>query len=194
MRCPQFRDLFSSMRKSNNKERDRFLFTFNNVEFDVIVVLDKTPFELLVGALYRNWACTMKMLPGYDVTMDDKDFFELCRILNLQAGKDSFLSSHFISYMANHCPKECSSEIVNPKHYARHMSSRKNIEDSEKTVFRGWIEQRNGRTARNYSKTEEYFGKKIADFCRERNISSVWTYPTEANYSDDIDLPPGYKP
>lgn len=192
MKCPQFKALFSSMRRSN-KDMERFLFTFNNVEFDAIVCIDTKPFELLVGATRKNWACTMKILPGYMINMDDKDFFALCDLLNLKPGKESFLSSHFLKYIAEHCPSQCSAETVNPQHLVKHRASRVNTdEEPEKTVFLCWDNHKDGKQARNFDKTQKYFGKRVADFCRKNNISSKWTTPDKANYLHQIEDPPGY--
>lgn len=192
MKCPQFGPLFSSMR-SANKDMERFVFTFNNVEFDAIVSIDETPFELLVGATHRNWACTMKILPGYIINMDDRDFFDLCYLLNLKPGKESFLSSHFLAHIARHCPAQCSSELVNPKYLVKYRGRRVNAaEEPEKTVFLCWDEHKDGKRARNFDKTQKYFGKRVADFCRRNNISSKWTTPDKANYPNHVDEPPGY--
>ena len=34
------------------------------------------------------------------------------------------------------------------------------------------------KTARNFDKTEKLLGKRVADYCREHNISSIWSDKT----------------
>ena len=56
-----------------------------------------------------------------------------------------------------------------------------NINEPDRTVFYRWMPQSDtGRTARNYEKTEFYFGKNVADYCREHNISSQWITEEQA--------------
>ena len=48
--------------------------------------------------------------------------------------------------------------------------------EADKIYFRGWNDHLiDHRTARNFDKTEYYFGKRVADYCRVNNISSLWT-------------------
>ena len=47
----------------------------------------------------------------------------------------------------------------------------------EKIYFKGWNDHiKDHNKARNFEKTEFYFGKEIADYCRKNNISSLWTH------------------
>lgn len=46
----------------------------------------------------------------------------------------------------------------------------------DKIYFCGWNDhQKDGRQARNFDKTEYFLGKKVAEYCRENNISSLWS-------------------
>ena len=57
----------------------------------------------------------------------------------------------------------------------------------EKIYFCGWNDHiTDKRKARNFDKTEYYFGPRVANYCRRNNISSLWTadkYRT-IHYSD----------
>lgn len=185
--------LYSSMLK-HKKDIERFLFTYNGVRFDAIYVLSNKPHELLLGALGEsNWACVVKVHCGFKAEMTDEDFFALCKILNLAPGKGSLTSFDFLSYISRHSPRECSPELVNPQYMTRYVAKRvpKN-EEPEKDVFLGWNDHLiDKRKAQNFNKTELYFGKRIANFCRTHNISSMWT-TRETGKGKTASFPPGY--
>lgn len=178
-----------------NQDRDRFLFTYNGVTFDVIVELDKTPFEFLVGAVYKNWACTMKCEKGFHVSMENEDYYALCDILNLKQSSHKFNSNVFIKYMAEHCPNQCSGNVVDPKYMIRHIQKTvsSSTNEDDKTVFKGWNDHiKDQKKAHNFAKTQKYFGKNIAIFCERNNISSIWTTPEYALERKNGSYPPGY--
>ena len=179
----QFSSLYKDMR-TNNKCIEQFYVRYSNITFDVIIDIGHTPFELLIGAINHQWACTLKMNPGFKVEMSNSDFYSLCDILNLKPGKESLTSFKFLLYIANHAPKQAKTNIVHPSHLARfRQSSIKKEDEPEKIYFRGWNNhQADKRTARNFDKTEKFFGKDIADVCRRHNISSIWSaYPQDEN-------------
>ena len=48
-----------------------------------------------------------------------------------------------------------------------------------KIYFKGWNNRvLDKKTARNFDKTEKLLGKRVADYCREHNISSMWSDKT----------------
>ena len=68
----------------------------------------------------------------------------------------------------------------------------KAADEPDKTVFVGWNDHKlDKRVARNFGKTELFLGKKVADFCRCNNISSLWTSPEKAS-EKDISYPEGF--
>lgn len=162
----------------------------------MIVELDKDPFELLVGAVHYNWACIMKCEKGFRITMEDADFYALRKLLQLESSSEKFTSSAFIRYMATHCPTHYSGTLVDPEYIARHSQKCRHSRtagDDDKTVFIGWNDHiKDGRTAQNFEKTRKYFGKMIADHCKEHNISSMWTTPDMARERKPGSYPPGY--
>lgn len=83
MKLFELKELTSNMRKSK-KDIEQFYVSYNNIQFDVIYDISKSPFDLLIGAVGINWACILKIERGFTTQMGDKDFYELCRILNLK--------------------------------------------------------------------------------------------------------------
>ena len=170
-----FKSLIHDMKK-NNQDIDKYTFVFNSITFELILDISYSPYDILIGARAKNWACTLKMFPGYTVSMSDKDFYSLCNILNLKPSKDSFTSFKFLKYINDHAPRFCSSSIVRPSDLMPYRKNKiKKTDEADKTVFWGWNDhQIDKRKAQNFAKTELFFGKRVADYCREKNISSIW--------------------
>lgn len=172
----ELKALTSSMAKSK-KDIEQFYITYANVQFDVIYDISKSPFELLIGAVGLNWACVLKIKQGFATQMSDTDFYELCKILNLKPGKETFTSYKFLEFVVDKAPKHCSKTPVHPDHFIKFIKRNKRIvSESDKIYFKGWNNHvKDGRMAHNFDKTELFFGKHIAEYCRQNNISSVWT-------------------
>ncbi|MDK8283237.1 DUF6037 family protein [Actinotignum sp. GS-2025f] len=79
-------------------------------------------------------------------------------------------------------------------------SLRRNVEESEKIYFYGWLDHQTenaGRhvTAANLDKTARLLGLDIARFCKTNNISSRWTdrpSPASREANKQRPLPPGW--
>lgn len=162
------------MRKSG-KLREKFHFSFKNIKFTIIFLIDRSPFELLIGAVGTQWATVLTMSNGFNITgMADKDFFELRNLLNLNSKKFSepFSSWTFIKIIESYAPAQCSSYIFQPHDIAKYKLS----DNDKKIYFIGWNDHiKDKRNAQNFDKTERLLGKNVADFCRENNISSMWS-------------------
>lgn len=175
-----------------NQDRDRFRFSYNGIDFDAIFIVEGEPFRLLVGTIRRNFACVLECHRGYRIEMDNKDFYALCKILNLKAGKDTFTSAGFLSYIARNCPNKYSGRPVQPSAMRHYLRNTLTDEEREKNIFLGWNDHvRDNKTARNFNTTEKYLGKKIADFCRANNISSMWTSSKDGLAEKESSFPPG---
>ena len=154
----EFRDLFRSMRKTN-QEIDRFRFLFKNIVFDVIVRIDKDPFQVLVGSVGHNWSCLLICRRGFVIEMDDKSFYSLCELLQLAPGSRSFTSAMFIRCMAENCPKQCSGVLVDPL-YLKRYEHYQHFDEREKEShhYKVWV--RRGLTTRKDNReiaaAEEY--------------------------------------
>lgn len=178
---------------ANRMDIDEFTFAFNHVEFSCIFDIGRNPYELLIGAKKYNWACVLTVRYGYRTSMSDRDFYDLCNILNMNPGKNSLTSSSFLKYLDSVFPDTCSGNIVAPSKLMRFRPTKSSSSDSaDRTVFVGWNDhKRDGKIARNFDKTECYFVKRVADFCRANNISSIWTTPDLG--AESVSFPPGYR-
>lgn len=172
----QLRALTSDMAKSG-KDIEQFYVIYANVRFDVIYDISKIPFELLIGAINHSWACTLEISRGFATYMSNNDFYSLCDILNLKPGKEYFTSFMFLNHIASKAPAKCSKQVVDPSHLSRFRNKEvKTSDEPDKIYFVGWNNhQKDKRKAHNFDKTELFFGKRVADYCRTNNISSRWT-------------------
>lgn len=178
--------------KRANQDRDRFIFSYNGIKFDAIFIVDGSPYKLLVGTIKRNYACILECHPGYRISMEDRDFYALCNILNLTPDKEKFTSIAFLSYIAKNCPDKYSGKPVQPSSMRHYLRDALTTEEKEKDIFVGWNDHvKDGKTARNFETTEKYLGKKIADFCRANNISSMWTSAKAGEAEKEATFPPG---
>lgn len=159
----------------NNAKIDKFRFIYNNVEFEVIVLIERSPFELLFGVIGYNYSFELKLFAGYELQeLPDDVFFKLCRILNLKPGKESFTSFKFLNYFARRIPKQYSKVKVQPHEVA--IYKRNDVPDADKVYFYGWkFFDGNERKARNFEKTKKLLGDETYEFCKRNNISSCWT-------------------
>lgn len=159
----------------NNVKIDKFRFIYNKVEFEVIVLIDRSPFELLFGVIGYNYSFELKLYEGYELQeLPDSVFFELCKILKLKPGKESLTSYKFLKYFAKKIPKKYSKIQVQPDEIA--IYKRNNIPEADKIYFCGWkIFSGCGRNAKNFEKTKELLGDEAYEFCIKNNISSCWT-------------------
>lgn len=75
----------------NQAHIDKFRFQYNQVEFEVIVLLERTPFEMLFGVIGHNFSFVLNLNKGYELEeLSDEIFYRLCNILNLKPGKEGF--------------------------------------------------------------------------------------------------------
>lgn len=179
---PAFQPLLNDMSRTGS-DREHFIVIYAAVTFDVIISTDIMPKEILIGGRGINWACIMEISETLEITMHDKDFFNLRDSLDLQHnGIEKFGSYIFLRYIAEHAPTHCAAIPVQPhimqKYYPDRISA---IDPSDRTVFYRWVDQTaQGKKAHNFAKTEQYFGKRVANYCRKHNITSQWLTPNQA--------------
>lgn len=185
-------NLIKDMRR-HDQDIDEFTFTYNTVQFCAIIDIGIEPFQILLGATNHNWACVLNVRSGYKTYMDKDAFMTLCNILHLKPGKGSFISFDFLRYINSHVPSSCSLKPVQPSHIMPFRKQYiKSSDEPDKTIFIGWNDHKlDKKMARNFEKTELFFGKKVADYCRIHNISSLWTTPDKAR-EKDISYPVGF--
>ena len=179
---PAFRPLLDDMQRTGS-DREHFTVVYAAVMFDVIISTDITPNEILIGGQGINWACIMGISETLEIFMQDKDFYALRDLLNLQGnGIEKFGSNIFLRYISEHAPNHCARNPVQPQIMQRYFNDRANkINPTGRTVFYRWRDQsKQGKNAHNFAKTEFYFGKRVSDYCRNHNISSQWLTPEQA--------------
>lgn len=177
----------------HHKSIEHFNIEYNHVQFDIILDIGTTPFQMMIGAVHHNLAFILSIERGFETEIPDHIYYDLMRILNLNFKENGFTSFSFLKFIDNHTPNKCTPQIVNPDYLLRFRSYyNRDANEQEKTRFIGWNDHtKDKRTAHNFDKTEQYFGKAVADFCRSRNISSIWTVPGDTA-PRNIDFPPGY--
>lgn len=175
MKLPEIGPLLSDMGK-NNAKMDKFKFTYNKVEFEVIIFIDRNPFELLFGILDENFSFILELKKGYQLSsLSDQDFYKLCDILDLKPGRETFTSFKFLKYFAGCLPIQYSQNNIQPHEIAWYKA--KYVPEPEKIYFCGWRTYKpdSPQSAKNFEKTREFLGEKVYQFCKKNNISSRWT-------------------
>lgn len=159
----------------NNVKIDKFRFQYNKVVFEVIVLIEREPFELLFGVIGHNYSFILELYKGYELqNMPNDVFYRLCDILQLKPCKEELTSFKFLKYVASKIPLHYSGVKVQPHEVAVHI--RKDVPESDKIYFCGWRFYPSGqRNAQNFEKTKKCLGDEVCDFCKEHNISSCWT-------------------
>ena len=164
--------------KNHNVSKDRFSFTYK-LKFDVIVAIVETGYELLIGLHTVNFGFVVKVNEHFVAELKDPDYYSLCKYLQLSNKKQGFNSNVFLNLLSSKIPQKYSGYKYTYKDMIP-FAKCKQIDESEKIYFKGWNDH--AKDARNFEKTEFYFGKEIADYCRKNNISSLWTsVPSEEN-------------
>ena len=177
----------------NQARIDKFRFQYNQVEFEVIVLLERTPFEMLFGVIGHNFSFVLNLYKGYELEeLSDETFYRLCNILNLKPGKEGLTSFKFLKYFAQRIPEHYSGRSVQPHEVAIHKS--RNVSEADKIYFCGWrFYTDSERHARNFEKTKKWLGDEAYEFCKIHDISSCWTdklekrkdYYTPQTYHDN---------
>lgn len=182
-----FYSLYRDMRNSH-KVREKWDFRIKDVVFEVIFLIDRTPFELLVGAKGHRLAFVLDVTDGFRAELSDVIYFEICKILNLNYSINHFSSAKFLAELDRSTPPKCTPRIVQPHEIAYY---KRNIPEGDKIYFLGWLDHtEDGRMTRNIEKTRRLLGDAVADFCAKNNISSRWT--DQPQDRKDYYNPPGF--
>ncbi len=157
-------------------DKTKFAFTYAKIDVDVIVAIMSSGYELLISVRAKKPEAFVIYVDKWFVAeLVSDDYFRLCAALNLNYKNDGFSSSVFLKLLSLKIPKQYSGEKCIYKDLVPFVSLR-NVEESDKVYFKGWNDHiKDGRKARNFDKTEFFFGKIVADYCRKHNISSMWT-------------------
>ncbi len=174
MRCPAFEHLITDM-KVNDIDKEHYFFTYNDFRFDTILSIAFDGYEILVAIHTHNWGCVLKMNDDFIVEMQDDDYYSLRRLLNLDWNTNHFNSATFLRLLSECAPLHSNRLGVEYRELRNYLPYR-HVDDADKIYFCGWNDHiRDRRKAHNFDKTEFYLGKKVADYCRVNNISSLWS-------------------
>ncbi len=174
MKCNDFIPLIEDM-KLNNIDKEHYAFDFNGFRFDVILSITYHGYEILVAVHTHNWGCVLNMNKYYNVEIPDEVYFSLCRLLKLNWSKNQFSSAVFLQLLSKNSPKFSKRTGVDYQTLRNYLPYRQ-VDEADKIYFCGWNDhKKDKRKAQNFDKTEFFFGKSIADYCRKNNISSLWS-------------------
>lgn len=173
---------------NNHLDKEHFAFNYSNQTIDCILSFSNGHYELLVGIHALNYGFVVTIyqngVGAYVAEITDNVYRDFCRVLNLSYRGDGFTSNTLLKLLSSHIPPASSGVKITYKTMRQYTKCRP-VEESEKIYFKGWnnhVVDKN--KAHNFDKTEFYFGKKVADYCRRNNISSLWTniYRDETRY------------
>lgn len=174
MRCPAFKPLITDM-KTHDIDKEHYFFNYNGFRFDTILSIVSTGYEILVAIHTHNWGCVLTMDDDFNIEMQDNDYYSLCSLLNLNWKADHFNSATFLRLLSQNAPLHSNMRGV-PYRELRNYLHYRHIDDADKIYFCGWNDHKTDkRKAHNFDKTEFFLGKKVADYCRANNISSLWS-------------------
>lgn len=174
MKAIAFKPLTDDM-KANGIDKEHYRFDYNGFRFDVILSIVSNGYEILVAIHTHNWGCVLNMNNYFIVEMKDEDYYNLRKLLHLDWNTNHFNSSLFLRILSEKAPTHSSRAGVD-YHELRQYLPYRHVEEENKIYFCGWNDHtKDKRTAHNFDKTEFYLGKIVADYCRQNNISSLWS-------------------
>lgn len=169
---------FHNSMKINGVKKSKFIFTYNNVVFDIFFFTDEVPYKLCIGGRANNFYFELNVKKGYiiDINIGDK-YLRLLEILGLKYNQDSpFKTIYFFNELNKNIPKKIDTNNKwKPSDYAIY---KRNVEEAEKIYFCGWFDNdKVGKKVRekNLEKTKEILGTDAYLMCKKNNISSKWT-------------------
>lgn len=168
----------------HNVDKTKFAFSYAKTDIDVIVAIMSAGYELLLGLRTKKpEAFIIYVDSNFVAELTSNDYFRLCAAFNLNYDNDKFSSNVFLNLLSLNIPKQYSGQQCMYKDLIPFVKAR-TVEESDKVYFKGWNDHiKDGRKARNFDKTEFFFGKTVADYCRQHNISSIWTDKISEEYT-----------
>lgn len=168
----------------HNVDKTKFNFSYAKTDVDVIVAIMSAGYELLIGLRSKKQeAFVIYVDKNFVAELTSNDYFRLCAAFNLNYDNDKFSSNVFLNLLSLKIPKQYSGQQCTYKDLIPFVKTRI-VEESDKLYFKGWNDHiKDSRKARNFDKTEFFFGKIVADYCRKHNISSIWTDKTSEEYT-----------
>ena len=160
----------------HNVDKTKFSFTYAKIDVDVIVAVMSSGYELLISLRTKKLeAFVIYVDKNFVAELVSDDYFRLCAAFDLNYKNNGFSSNVFLKLLSSKIPKQYLGKKCTYKDLIPFVSLR-NVEESDKVYFKGWNDHiKDDRQARNFDKTEFFFGKIVADYCKKHNISSMWT-------------------
>lgn len=165
--------------KHDGETRSKIEYQHGQVTFDVIFLIDETPFSLMFGAKGHNVSFEFEVGPGFTVVPNiaKNAYRALCRALGLTFDPENpFSIRRFLEDFSDRVPHLLTTKReAKPHEVARH---RRDVEDSEKIYFCGWRDntKRSEQVSKkNLHKTRRLLGEAAYQSCLKRNISTCWT-------------------
>lgn len=173
--------LYKSMR-SQGIERTKFRYQHNHLIFDCFFFIDTAPepFELVLGCIGHNFAIYVKVQQGFEIRpfiQPEEAFRALIEALNQGKGSGHpFSAKEFYEQFNAGIPQQAKPDAAPTPHDIARIYP--DIEDALKVHFCGWLDNNKAGTTvqpKNLEKTRRYFGQKIFDTAKKRNLSTKWT-------------------
>lgn len=164
--------------KRLNKGRTTFPFVYNKKSFSCIFLADITPMRLYLTTLGDS-PITFELLIYNNYCTDTyiDDYKELIKYLEIKYDPNHiFKPTDFFEVLNKRIPtKFCGAPSYGD--VIRIVSTRRDVEDADRVYFCGWKNNPDGYhvRAKNLEKTRSAFGDRIANMCRDKNVSSRWT-------------------
>ena len=187
MKLYEIKPLLQDMGR-NKVKQDKFSFRYANLQFQVIILIEREPFELLFGLVDYNFSFTLCLRKGFELDdMPDDVYFYLRSLMKLQKCDEVLTSYKLMQYFAARIPQKYSGKKVEPHEIA--VYKQRDVPESKKIYFKGWqSHETDGKHVKNLEKTRQWLGNDAYEYCKKYNISSCWSdHPSERKpyYSPD---------
>jgi hypothetical protein len=160
--------------------RYKWRFDHGAALFEVIFIVEDNPWEILLGAIDKDFAIVLPVRPPFQIQTDlsREEYRALCKALELTYDPNHpFRPASFFAHLNDNAPQVVEPMLgrVRPQDV---LYYRRDVEECDKIYFCGWRDNTaRGETVSpgNLEKTRQAFGPTISKFCEQRNISSRWT-------------------
>lgn len=165
--------------KRLNIYKENFKFNYAKQIIDCVFCINNNDYELLVGVHKLNLGFVIELYinkeGNFIGVLQEKDFFIFRDAMNLKYSVKKFTSNALLVLLSEHVPVKSKGIVLSFETMRKFTKCRK-VNEADKIYFKGWNDHvKDGKTARNFKKTEFFFGKSVANYCRKHNISSMWT-------------------
>lgn len=168
--------------KSQQIDRYKFEFIFQNVNFDVLYFIDELPHILAFGIKQHNYYFELPVNKGFEIKPFLEKYNEFCKIMGFQYNPNSpFKPFIFFEQFDKQIPlKAITKNIPKPSQIALY---RNKVEEADKIYFVKWRDNKKAGhqvSDENLEKTRKLLSYQAYCMCKEKNISSCWSaFPSD---------------